>query len=484
MSGRLALGLAALAGLLHIGGFAPFELYALQVGALAALFWLCREASGRAVAARAFAFAFVWLGVGLWWLYISLHDFGHLPAPLAALAVALLAAFLAGYYALALGLAARWSTGPWRWLALVGAWLLAELARGSWFSGFPWIASGYAHAAGPLAAWAPWVGVYGLALLAAVMAAGAASGWRLGLLALLGPLLVGLALPQSFTTPTGTTRLSLVQPSIPQDQKFDPDRFQAHLDTLAELVGQARGDAVITPESVVPLPLVYLGNDYLDRLASHGRPVLLGSFLGTAEQGYVNSLVAVGTAPYDYGKHHLLPFGEVIPPGFEWFVRALHIPMDSQARGQHTRPWVVGGQRLRPLICFEDLFGEEIVDSLQGPKAATVLVNVSNLAWFGSFMSLDQHLQFSQMRALEFQRPVVRSTNTGVTAALDHHGRVQARLPALARGVLEVEVEGREGSTPYARWLAMLGLAPLWAAGGLLVAVAAWRTRAAPGRRP
>lgn len=484
MSERRALGLAALAGLLHIGGFAPFELPALQIAALAALFWLCRADNARRVAARAFAFAFVWLGVGLWWLYISLHDFGHLPAPVAALAVALLAAFLASYYALALGLAARWSTGAWRWPALVGVWLLAELARGSWFSGFPWIASGYAHAVGPLAAWAPWVGVYGLCLLAAVMAAGAASGRRLGVLALLGPVLAAALLPQDFTQGTGTIRLSLLQPSIPQDQKFDPDRFQAHLDTLASLVGQARGDATITPESVVPLPLVYLGNDYLDRLASYGRPVLLGSFLGSAEEGYVNSLVAVGSAPYDYGKHHLLPFGEVIPPGFEWFVRLLRIPMDSQARGQHTRPWAVAGQRLRPLICFEDLFGEEMVSSTQGPDAATVFVNVSNLAWFGSFMSLDQHLQFSQMRALEFQRPVVRATNTGVTAAVDHHGRVMARLPALQRGVLEVAVEGREGSTPYSRWLALLGLAPLWALGGLLLALAAWKTRSALGRRP
>jgi apolipoprotein N-acyltransferase len=131
-------------------------------------------------------------------------------------------------------------------------------------------------------------------------------------------------------------------------------------------------------------------------------------------------------------------------------------------RGDHQRPWAVAGQALRPLICYEDLFGEDIVNSVVGPDAATVFVNVSNLAWFGTVMIQDQHLQFSQMRALEFQRPVARSTNTGATAVVDHRGQVTARMPALERGVLEASVDGRSGSTPYARWLHALGLWPLW----------------------
>ena len=124
----------------------------------------------------------------------------------------------------------------------------------------------------------------------------------------------------------------------------------------------------------------------------------------------------------------------------------------------------LGGQRLRPLICYEDLFGEDVVASAldQGEAAATVFVNASNLAWFGPRMVQDQHLQFSQMRALEFQRPVVRSTNTGATALVDHRGQVLARLPVEQQGVLEVEVRGRRGETPYARWLSRLQLWPLW----------------------
>lgn len=473
MRPALAAGAALAAGLLQTASFSPTEAWWAQIAALALLFGVVARATTKAAALCGALFGWSWLASGLWWLHISMHQFGGIPWLLAALAVALLAAFLCSYYALALGLTARFiAPGRWRLLALVPAWLLAELARATWFSGFPWIASGYAHTAGPLAGWAPWVGVYGITTLAALAAAGLVllkqRAWALAAPALLLPL-AGPLLPQDFTQPAGQVALSLVQPSIPQDQKFDPERFSANLDTLARLVESSRGQVVITPESVVPLPLLDLDAATLARLSRPERPALLGAFLGNHEEGFVNSVVGLGTG-YHYGKRHLLPFGEFIPPGFGWFVRAMNIPMDDQGRGDHQRPWAVAGQRLRPLICYEDLFGEDIVHSAVGADAATVFVNVSNLAWFGTVMVQDQHLQFSQMRALEFQRPVARSTNTGATALVDHRGQVTARLPALARGVLEVTVDGRQGSTPYARWLDALGLWPLWAAALLALA--------------
>lgn len=465
MRPAVAAATALAAGLLQTAAFAPTDAWWAQIAALALLFGTVARATPKAAALGGALFGWSWLASGLWWLHISMHQFGGIPWVAAALAVALLAAFLSGYYALALGLTARFiAPGRWRLLALVPAWLLAELARATWFSGFPWIASGYAHTVGPLAGWAPWVGVYGITALAALAAAGLVllktRDWAWGVPALLLPL-AGVLLPQDFTTSSGRVALSLVQPSIPQDQKFDAERFSANLDILTRLVESSQGQVVITPESVVPLPLAELDRATLVRLSRPERPALLGTFLGNADEGFVNSVVGLGTG-YHYGKRHLLPFGEFIPPGFGWFVRAMNIPLDDQARGQHQRPWAVAGQKLRPLICYEDLFGEDVVQSAVGPEAATMFINVSNLAWFGTVMIQDQHLQFSQMRALEFQRPVARSTNTGATAVVDHRGHITARLPALQRGVLEAEVEGRSGATPYARWLAALGLWPLW----------------------
>ncbi|MGM9514901.1 apolipoprotein N-acyltransferase [Roseateles sp. DB2] len=484
--------LALLAGALQTAAFAPTQAWWLQPLALALLAALVWEASPRRAAWSGFCFGLGWLACGLWWLYISLHEHGHLAAPFAVTAVLLLAAFLSLYYAGALWAFARWRrAGVCARVGLFAAlWLLAELARAQWLTGFPWIASGYAHAAGPLAAWAPWLGVYGITALAAGLAAALAAlalegAWRplAGTLVLVA---VPALLPSAFTQSSGTIRLSLLQPNVPQDQKFDRERWDQNLDALLKQAESARGQLVLTPESVVPLPLAYLEPEVVQRIAAIGqvRPLLLGSFLGDAKSGFVNSLVAIGAPaqpdgnPYSYGKRHLLPFGEFIPPGFHWFVQALRIPLDDQATGTHQRSLVLDGQRIRPLICYEDLFGEDFAQSLVGPEAATVLANASNLAWFGPRMVQDQHLQFSQMRSLEFQRPLVRSTNTGATAAIDHQGRVIGRLPAEVPGVLEVQVEGRTGATPYARWLAALGLWPVWGLG--LAAVLALRRRA-PG---
>ena len=486
--GRLALLAAAAAGLLHTASFAPTGAWWLQPLALAWLAHLSFNAGPRRAAALGLTFGTAWLGSGLWWLHISLHQFGHLPWLLAALAVGLLALFLASYYAAALALAAKLRQRSPAWQALTWAccWLLAELARATLFTGFPWLAGGYAHTSGLLADWAPWIGVYGItALSAGAAAAFAALGrhaWQPAavVLVLLG---LGELLPQQFTQSAGRLPVSLIQPNVPQDQKFDRELMDEHLERLARLIEAARGRVIVTPESVVPLPLSYLDPDYVARLqrTAQRRPVLLGTFLGSEREGWVNSLAALGggEAAYAYGKRHLLPFGEFIPPGFGWFVKALGIPMDSQARGQHQQAFAVAGQRLRPLICYEDLFGEDFVDSVVGPEAATVLVNVSNLAWFGTLMVQDQHLQFSQMRALEFQRPFIRATNTGATAVLDHQGRLLARLPAATEALLEATVEGRRGSTPYARWLAACGLAPLFLLALAGPALAWWRRRAA-----
>lgn len=484
-----------LVGALLTASCAPLGGWFLQFPALAVLAWAVGRMSPGQAARAGWLFGLGWLVSDLWWLYISMHDFGGLAAPLAALAVVLLAALLSLYLAAAMAAVAACRTGrpTLDGLAYVGAWLLAELARATWFTGFPWGAPGYAHTDGLLAPLAPWIGVYGLTAVAALWGTVLAQWWgprrprALAVLAVTLPLAAALA-PSDFTRPTGSLSVSLLQPDVPQDIKFDPNRLAGNMLALRAQVLAAPGQLVLTPESVLAVPQADLDPAYWQSLiqpfTQGERAALIGTFLGNDQAGYVNSMVGISAAgvaqgqAYAYGKRHLLPFGEFVPPGFHWFVDLMQIPLGDQARGQSQAAFAVGGQRVRPLICYEDLFGEDFADSLVGPQAPTVLANASNLAWFGRWMMQDQHLQFSRMRALEFQRPLVRATNTGATAAIDHHGVVLRRLPAWTPGRLDVTVEGRTGDTPYARWLARWHLGPLWAA-GLLAGLPAllWRLR-------
>ena len=176
-----------------------------------------------------------------------------------------------------------------------------------------------------------------------------------------------------------------------------------------------------------------------------------------------------------------MPFGEFIPPLFKWFTRMMNIPLGDFNRGALGQPSLpVKTERVAANICYEDLYGEELASRFLDPaQAPTVFANVSNLGWFNDSIALDQHLNISRARALEFQRPFVRATNTGATAILDHQAVVQQSLPPRTRAVLVGEVQGRSGITPFAWWAARFGLWPLWGL-CLVLAGAAWRL----GRRP
>jgi len=450
----------------------------------------------RAAAGLAWLFAAAWLTGTFWWLFVSMHVYGGLAAPLAAAAVLLLAGFLALYYALAAWL---WRLGarrrPVRDAALfAGLWLGAELLRGTLFTGFPWGAGGYAHADGPLAALAPWIGVYGIGAVAAWLAfllaqlvaprARAARSWRIALAATAALLVAGNAWRELAPPPAGAKlRVALLQGNIPQDEKFESGTgVPLALQWYGRHLREADAQLVVAPETAIPLLPDQLPDGYLEALratfAQGGRAALVGIPLGSYNEGYTNSVLgfAPGAATYRYDKHHLVPFGEFIPQGFRWFTRMMDIPLGDFNRGGVGQPsFAWAGQRLAPNICYEDLFGEELGARFADPATApTVFVNVSNIGWFGDSVAIPQHLQISRMRSLEFGRPMIRATNTGATALIDRFGHVDGELPPLTRGVLVGEVEGGTTLTPFAFWVARLGLAPLWVLAGL-AALAAWR---------
>jgi apolipoprotein N-acyltransferase len=281
--------------------------------------------------------------------------------------------------------------------------------------------------------------------------------------------------------------VALLQGNIPQDEKFEPGTgVPLALEWYARQLRDARAALVVTPETAVPLLPQQLPEGYLEPIKQQftegGQAALIGIPLGHSSVGYSNSVVgfAPGAPTYRYDKHHLVPFGEFIPPLFKWFVRMMNIPLGDFNRGALAQPALAWqGERLAPNICYEDLFGEEIAANFaDASRAPTILVNMSNIGWFGDTVAIDQHLAISRMRAIEFHRPVIRATNTGATAIIDARGQVTHQLPRLTRGVLIGDVEGSTVITPYAAWLARLGLVPLWVV-AMAALVLAWRA----GRR-
>jgi apolipoprotein N-acyltransferase len=472
---------AFLLGIATVFGFAPFAFSALPVVTVAGLFLLWQsETRATAAAWTGFAFGLGLFGAGISWIYIALSsDFGGMPAVLAALGIAGFCAYLALWPALAGWIAVRVapSGSLARLLAATAAWTVAEWLRGWVFSGFGWLSLGYAQVHGPLRGYAPVGGTFLVSMLIAATAAlavccvVAVEARRMAMLtasvaAIAALWIGGIALSTiEWSRPLGDPiAVSLVQGNIDEDLKFDPEYADKTLAIYADLAAEAKGRLIVLPESALPMFADEVPVDYTARLRAmalkNGGDLLVGLFFfeerspGEDEDRYFNSVVSQGTADTQiYRKHHLVPFGETIPAKavVGWLIRSvLHIPLADQTPGPaFQEPFNVAGQRVAVNICYEDAFGSEIRDRLPD---ATMLVNVTNDAWYGRSLAAEQHDQISAMRALETARPMLRATNTGITAIIDHRGVEVSRLPWFTRGVLEGVIAGREGVTPYVRY--------------------------------
>lgn len=466
--------IAAALGAITVAGYAPFQLFPLPLLTFAALFLSWQRApSPRDAAHLGFAFGLGWFGAGVSWVYVSLHVFGAMPAPLAAAVTLLFCAYLALHPALAGYLGRRFAIpSALNWMVFVPAlFTLIEWLRGWLFTGFPWINPGYSQAPdSPLAGYAPIVGLHGITFLVFATAgalcwAWTAQPWRQWRTSWPWPAAViliwvaGAGLGNvAWTEPTGTRiSVSLLQGNIDQDRKWRADQLRATLQTYLHMVRASDARLIILPETALPLFLRDVPADYLDALASHARinngDVLIGVPERLPNGDYYNSVVSLGSAQRQtYRKNHLVPFGEFIPlrPLLGGLVSRLAIPLQDFARGApDQRPLAVAGEQVAINICYEDAFGEEIIRQL---PQATLLVNVSNVAWFGRSIAPRQHLQIAQMRALETGRYMLRATNTGMTAVVSPQGRIEALAPEFQTAAVTRTVPGMRGATPYIRW--------------------------------
>jgi apolipoprotein N-acyltransferase len=479
------LGLAALIGATGVLCFAPAGLFWLAPLIWLGLFALLRRAgSPRGAMLTGLCFGLGFFLTGVSWVYVSLSVFGGMPWWLAGVAAFLFCAVMALFPMLAGWIFKRWQPDSlWQQAFFFAALIAAVDWLRSWiFTGFPWLAVGYSQAPpSPLAGFAPLLGVHGLSLLVALSGA-LLLHWRSGLAFLALSVAAGLGLQQvNWTSPVGEPiSVALIQGNIPQEMKFRPEAFVRTLDLYRDLVENNPARLTVLPETAIPAFFDQLPPAYIEALKSaaqrHGGDIIFGTLSGEGDR-YWNSAISLGSSPLQiYSKTHLVPFGETIPAGFSWFMDIASIPMSSFSRGPEIQaPLAVAGQQVAVNICYEDVFGEEIIRSL--PQAG-ILANLSNTAWFGRSLAQPQHLQIAQMRAIETGRPMLRATNTGMTAIVAADGTVQAVLPPFTTAVLKGEVHSYQGMTPYARF----GNGPALALICLLLLAASYRGR--PSQRP
>ena len=429
--------------------------------------------------------------IALWWLYISLHDVGGINSIFSCIAVFLLSAYVALYFSFATFAIRLFQSSRLTGLFLGASWVVMEFLRGYIFTGFPWMGFAEAQFNGPFSPIAPFFGGLGCTFL--VMW----TSWEIfqvrkhAIFSVVSVICV-LAISQlaglaSFTKPIGEPiSIRLIQGNFEQRLKFDPLAINQQITFYTSEIKKQAADLIIIPETAFPWPqnnlpvglLNYL-QDYSNESSSNLLLGLIGEVPGPTEMQYSNRATGLSpnTHPYYYDKAHLVPFGEFIPPGFHWFVNAFHVPMSDFARGSlEQAPFKIVRNNQTDIyaaitICYEDVFGGELASRIKNSdKPVNLLINMTNLAWFGKSQAPTQQLRLSQLRSLETGLPALRATNTGITAVLGHDGKVQSSLPEFTQGTLHTKVQGYSGKTPFVTWgnLPILSISCLLLIWGLL----------------
>jgi apolipoprotein N-acyltransferase len=461
--------LIALAAELPYGGW-------IQIPLLSVLWWrlsLLKDYSLKLYFFSSLTFGIGYFVAGLWWLYISLHDVGGMNFLLSCMAVFLLSTYVAFYFSIACLSIRLFKNSYVSGLLLASSWVLGEYLREEIFTGFPWMGFAETQVNGPFASMATYFG--GLACTLLVIW----TSWemfqlkqrlKIGVITIAAVLTISqLAGFFSFTQPFGEPiSIRLIQGNFEQSLKFNPLEINRQIDFYASEIKRQKVDLVIIPETAFPWPQNNLPvglMNYLQDFSNNSSSNLLLGLIGEVRTGkglqYTNRATGLSpnAAPYQYDKSHLVPFGEFIPPGFEWFVQAFNVPMSDFARGSlKQEPFKIARKDQRAIhaaitICYEDVFGGELASRIQNSEApVNLLINMTNLAWFGQSQAPTQQLRLSQMRSLETGLPALRATNTGITAVLGADGKVLAALPEFTQASLSAQVQPYAGKTPYVIW--------------------------------
>jgi apolipoprotein N-acyltransferase len=469
LSTRLAVGLSLPVGAAVSLAFAPFNWWPLAILGTAYLFAVWHVATPRRAGWSGFLFTAGTFLAGTYWLYHSVYEIGHAPIALTVFVIIAIAGVMGAYTALLGYVLTRWIRvqGAVRWLLLLpSAIALVEWFRGWFLSGFPWLALGYTQTDAPLAGIAPLGGVYAVTFVVALSAGalvallcGNARARIAAGCAVVVVWILGFALrDHEWTQPAGApVTVAIVQGAVPQEMKWDQEQFEKTLLLYRDLTAPHLGAKIIVwPESALAAPVEMLGGflgPQWEAAKRSGSTLVLGQLRrDTHRDVYYNAVLALGDEPQWYAKRRLVPLAEIFPvPEFmrDW-LKGMDLPYSGFEPGSDAQPALdAAGQKLGVTICYEDAFAS---DQLAVLKDATLLVNVTNDAWFGDSTAAHQHLQISRMRALEAGRTLLRAANDGISAIIGPDGRVTATLPRFQPGVLTGAVQPRIGLTPYARF--------------------------------
>lgn len=411
--------------------------------------------------------------IGLWWIYISLHDVGGIHPVFSSAAVFLLALGMAIFFSCACLPLYLLRHSSFIGLALASNWVLVEYVRSVILTGFPWMGLAETQVNGPFSSLAPFFGGFACTFLVVWVS------WEMtqfrkrfaisGIWIVSALVISQLANLWTFTTPIGAPiSVRLIQGNFAQSLKFNPKSIEEQFTFYTDAITKQAADLIVTPETAYPWPQNNLPSGLLQALQNFSNNSSSNILLGVVGEvknstGIQYSNRALGLSPqanaYQYDKSHLVPFGEFIPPGFDWFVKAFHVPMSDFARGKLDQP-PFGIKRPEQetinaaiTICYEDVFGGELASRVRNSShPVNLLINMTNLAWFGNSQAPEQQLRLSQLRSLETGLPALRATNTGLTAILGSDGKVLAQLPKFSQDTLSAKVQAYTGLTPYVLW--------------------------------
>ena len=480
-SSRIGYLIVFIAGAILPLAFSPVDFYLIALLSPAVLLYSFLSVTPRHAAWLGWWFGMGFFGVGVSWGFVAIYVFGlssiFASAVLTFIGISLMAAFIAlqGYVSV---LFIRKFNITNRVITLVVVfplfWLLLEWFRGWFLTGFPWLSLGYSQTGSALSGYAAVLGVYGISWLTALSSSLLLITFlfqknKKSIIALTSIFVVwlgGFFLSQvNWTEPAGKSlKVSLVQGNVEQVNKWDPDHFKKRKQRYLSLTRKHwDSELILWPENSLTIFYHQIKESLLKPLAKEAKKnntdIILGlPVLDQKKKEYFSSLMAINNSEKSssqiqfYHKSHLVPFGEYVPLEslFRGLITFFDLPMSGFTPGQYDQKLLTAaGQKIAPTICYEDAFGEDLIRFL---PEATLLLNASNNAWYGDSFAPHQHLQISQMRALETGRDVMRVTTNGVSALINHQGKITSRSPQFKSYVVTGFVQPRKGITPYVRW--------------------------------